>query len=43
MNIIKLIRLCIIISSLLIIAIYFMYRPFSWPVGFEALGCLTSL
>ncbi len=31
--------LCII----LIIAIYFSYRPYSWPTGLEALGCLVSI
>jgi hypothetical protein len=38
-----LLRLCIIVSSIFVIAIYFIYRPLSWPGGFEALGCLVSL
>ncbi len=38
-----LLRCCLFISLILVIAIYFNYRPFSWPVGLEALGCLISL
>ena len=31
------------ISAILVIAVYFNYRPFSWPGGTEALGCIISL
>jgi hypothetical protein len=43
MNSKVLLKYCLIISSILVIIIYFPYRPFSWPVGYEALGCLVSL
>jgi hypothetical protein len=36
-------RVCLFISFILVIAIYFIYRPFLWPGGFEALGCLVAL
>ncbi len=39
----SLLRYCLLISAILIIAIYFMYQPFSWPVGLEALACLVAL
>lgn len=42
MNSNALLRLCMFMSAILVIAIYFNYRPFSWPVGLEALGCLIS-
>ena len=31
------------LSIILVIATYFRYRPYSWPVGTEALGCLFSV
>ena len=32
-----------VLSIILAIATYFRYRPYSWPTGLEALGCLVSI
>jgi hypothetical protein len=32
-----------VLNIILVIAIYFNYRPYSWPVGLESLGCLVSV
>jgi len=40
---IGLLKFSLFISSILIIAIYLIYRTSSWPFGIEALGCLVSL
>jgi len=39
----NLLKITIITSFILVISIYFMYRAYSWPFGFEATGCLISL
>lgn len=31
------------LNIILVISIYFLYRPYSWPTGLESLGCLLSL
>jgi hypothetical protein len=36
-------RNIIILSVVLVILIYFTYRPNSWPTGSESLGCLVSV
>lgn len=36
-------RLTIVLSIILVIVIYFFYRPNSWPWGAEAAGCLIAL
>lgn len=36
-------RSVILLSILLIILMYFLYRPLSWPFGYETAGCLISL
>src|SRR5450631_3256080 len=39
----KILSMSIVLSIILVIAIYFRYRPYSWPTGLEALGCLVSI
>lgn len=39
----NILRIAIILCILLVILTYFRYRPYSWPVGTEALGCLVSI
>jgi hypothetical protein len=39
----NILRFTISVSIILVIIVYFHYRPNSWPVGSEALGCLASL
>jgi hypothetical protein len=36
-------RLSIISSAILVVAIYFIYPAFSWPLGLEAYECLIAL
>jgi len=36
-------RTSIFLSILLVICTFFLYRPYAWPLGFEALGCLISV
>lgn len=36
-------RCSIIVSSLLVICIYFFYRSFSWPAGLESAECVIAL
>ena len=35
--------LAVILSIILSISVYFIYRTESWPIGFESLGCLGSI
>jgi hypothetical protein len=37
------IRIILFFNIILVLSIYFIYRPNSWPIGLEALGCLVSL
>jgi hypothetical protein len=39
----NILRISMVLCIILIIAIYFSYRPYSWPTGLEALGCLVSI
>lgn len=39
----NILRITIILCILLVIFTYFRYRPYFWPVGKEALGCLVSI
>jgi hypothetical protein len=39
----KILSMSIVLSIILVIVIYFRYRPYSWPIGLEALGCLVSI
>jgi hypothetical protein len=32
-----------IINIILIILLFFLYRPYSWPLGYEAEGCLLAI
>lgn len=36
-------RISVILSIVLVISIYFLYRPVLWPLGTEAAGCLISV
>lgn len=36
-------RTVVIINIILIIIMFFLYRPYSWPFGYEAEGCLLSV
>jgi hypothetical protein len=39
----NILNISIVLSICLVISIYFRYRPYSWPTGSEALGCLISI
>jgi hypothetical protein len=39
----SILSISIVLSIVLVISIYFRYRPYSWPAGLEALGCLVSI
>lgn len=39
----KILSMLIALSIILIIVMYFRYRPYSWPTGSEALGFLVSI
>lgn len=39
----NILRITIFLNIILVVAIYFLYRPSSWPTGFEASGCLGSV
>jgi hypothetical protein len=39
----RILSLSILLSIILVISVYFSYRPYSWPVGSEAFGCLASI
>lgn len=43
MNSNYILRLTILLSMLLVVVIYFFYRPYTWPWGAEAAGCLIAL
>jgi hypothetical protein len=36
-------RIILMLNIILVISIYFLYRPYSWPIGSESFGCLLSL
>jgi hypothetical protein len=39
----NILSISIVLSIILVIFTYFRYRPYSWPTGLEALGCLVSI
>jgi hypothetical protein len=39
----NILSISIVLSIILAISVYFRYRPYSWPTGLEALGCLVSI
>jgi hypothetical protein len=39
----KIFSILILLSIILVIVTYFLYRQISWPIGSEALGCLLSV
>jgi len=39
----RILSLSLLLSIILVISVYFLYRPNSWPAGPEALGCLSSV
>ena len=39
----KILSMLIVLCIILVIVMYFRYRPYSWPTGLEALGCLVSI
>jgi hypothetical protein len=43
MKINSIIRIILFFNIILVLSIYFIYRPNSWPIGLEASGCLVSL
>ena len=43
MNSPTILRIGLAACALLVAAIYFIYRPYPWPLGLEALECLISL
>jgi hypothetical protein len=39
----RILSVSILLIIILVISVYFRYRPYSWPTGSEALGCLISI
>lgn len=39
----RILSVSIVLSIILVISLYFIYRPYSWPAGLESLGCLVSI
>jgi len=33
----------LVLNIILVISVFFLYRPYSWPAGLESLGCLVSI
>jgi hypothetical protein len=39
----RILTISIMLSIILIVSVYFRFRPHSWPAGSEAFGCLASI